>query len=74
MPIAKFANSKLVAPRKHPSPFLKGAALLKKRGGQGGNNAPGPQKDRSVVTAAGGPAVAHASVVEVLPENTGAFR
>ncbi|KAG9122092.1 hypothetical protein FRC07_001670 [Ceratobasidium sp. 392] len=71
MPITKFASSKPVVPRKLPSPFLKGAALLKKRGGAGGGNAAsGPQKDRSVVTAAGGLAVAQASVVDVLPEET----
>ncbi|KAG8678687.1 hypothetical protein FRC08_017581 [Ceratobasidium sp. 394] len=71
MPIKKFSSSKPVVPRKHPSPFLKGAALLKKRGGGPGRNAaPGPQKDRSIATAAGGPAVVQASIVDVLPEET----
>ncbi|KAG9078587.1 hypothetical protein FRC06_008298 [Ceratobasidium sp. 370] len=71
MPITKFSSSKPVVPRKHPSPFLKGAALLKKRGGgPGGNTALGPQKDRSISTAAGGPAVVQASIVDVLPEET----
>jgi hypothetical protein len=71
MPIVKFDNNKTVAPRKYPSPFLKGVAGLKKRG-HGGNAAPGPQKDRSVITAAGGPTVVPTSVIELLPEDTGA--
>ncbi|KAG8741770.1 hypothetical protein FRC10_002437 [Ceratobasidium sp. 414] len=71
MPIKKFSSSKPVVPRKHPSPFLKGAALLKKRGGgPGGSTTLGPQKDRSIATAAGGPAVVQASIVDVLPEET----
>lgn len=73
MSIVKFASNKPVVPRKHPSPFLKGVGGLKKRGGHGANATLGPQKDRSIITAAGGPAVAQASVVEVLPEDTGTW-
>lgn len=69
MPIMKFDDNKTVVPRKHPSPFLKGVVGLKKRG-HGGNTAPGPQKDRSVITAAGGPTVVPTSVIEMLPEDT----
>ncbi|QRW05872.1 bromodomain associated protein [Ceratobasidium sp. AG-Ba] len=72
MPILKFASpsNKPVVPRKLPSPFLKGMALLKKRGGQGGNATTAPQKDRSLMTAVGGPTVVQASVVDMLPEET----
>ncbi|KAG8697002.1 hypothetical protein FRC09_008125, partial [Ceratobasidium sp. 395] len=71
MPIKPFSSSKPVVPKKLPSPFLKGVTLFKKRGGGGGNIASGPQKDRSIVTAAGGLAVVQASAVDVLPEETG---
>ncbi|KAG8709485.1 hypothetical protein FRC09_000641 [Ceratobasidium sp. 395] len=70
MPIKPFSSSKPVVPKKLPSPFLKGVTLFKKRGGGGGNLASGPQKDRSIVTAAGGLAVVQASTVDVLPEET----
>ncbi|CAE6511849.1 unnamed protein product [Rhizoctonia solani] len=69
MPISKFDNNHTVVPRKHPSPFLKGVAGMKKRG-HGGPAAPGPQKDRSVITAAGGQTVIPTSMIETLPENT----
>ncbi|CAE6483267.1 unnamed protein product [Rhizoctonia solani] len=69
MPISKFDNNHTVAPRKHPSPFLKGIAGIKKRG-HGGPATPGPQKDRSVITAAGGPTVVPTSMIEILPEDT----
>ncbi|KAG8766946.1 hypothetical protein FRC12_006556 [Ceratobasidium sp. 428] len=70
MPIKPFSSNKPVVPKKLPSPFLKGVTLFKKRGGGGGNLASGPQKDRSIVTAAGGLAVVQASTVDVLPEET----
>ncbi|KAJ1310676.1 hypothetical protein OPQ81_009203 [Rhizoctonia solani] len=69
MPISKFDNNHTVVPRKHPSPFLKGVGAIKKRG-HGGPAGPGPQKDRSVITAAGGPTVIPTSMVEILPEDT----
>ncbi|EUC65720.1 bromodomain domain protein [Rhizoctonia solani AG-3 Rhs1AP] len=69
MPISKFDNNHTVVPRKHPSPFLKGIAGIKKRG-HGGPATPGPQKDRSVITAAGGPTVITTSMIETLPEDT----
>ncbi|CAE6447423.1 unnamed protein product [Rhizoctonia solani] len=69
MPISKFDNNHTVVPRKHPSPFLKGVAGIKKRG-HGGPAAPGPQKDRSVITAAGGPTIIPTSMIEMLPEDT----
>ncbi|KAG8711770.1 hypothetical protein FRC11_001885 [Ceratobasidium sp. 423] len=69
MPISKFDNNHTVVPRKHPSPFLKAVAGMKKRG-HGGPAAPGPQKDRTVITAAGGPTVVPTSMIETLPEDT----
>ncbi|CAE6491160.1 unnamed protein product [Rhizoctonia solani] len=69
MPISKFDSNHTVVPRKLPSPFLKGVAGIKKRG-HGGPAAPGPQKDRSVITAAGGQTVIPTSMVEVLPDDT----
>ncbi|CUA73023.1 Chromatin structure-remodeling complex subunit rsc1 [Rhizoctonia solani] len=69
MPILKFDNNHTVVPRKHPSPFLKGVAGIKKRG-HGGPSTSGPQKDRSVITAAGGPTVIPTSMIEILPEAT----
>ncbi|ELU38111.1 Bromodomain-containing protein [Rhizoctonia solani AG-1 IA] len=69
MPISKFDNNHTVVPRKLPSPFLKGVAGIKKRG-HGGPAAPGPQKDRSVITAAGGQTVIPTSMVEVLLDDT----
>ncbi|CAE7112847.1 unnamed protein product [Rhizoctonia solani] len=69
MPILKFDDNHTVVPRKHPSPFLKGIAGIKKRG-HSGPAAPGPQKDRTVITAAGGQTVVPTSMIEILSEDT----